>query len=188
MGLEDNRPKRNKQDRNNNWPVKAFFLAFGLAVVFSFFSETTLMGVSVWVAVALLCLIILIGILSDLLGVSVTIEDVTAYSAMASKKIRGAKEAIRLIKNADRVSNICNDIIGDICSIISGAMGVAIIARLFSAATERRQMIMNILLSALISGIMVFGKAIGKRIALEKSHEIVFFAAKFLSLFNGKER
>ena len=94
------------------------------------------------------------------------------------------KEAIRLIRNADRLCNICNDIIGDICSIVAGAMGVAIIARLFSTAGEDRVFFYNVLLSSLISGLTVFGKAIGKKLALGRSHEIVFQTAKIVSWFH----
>lgn len=178
------RQKTQKKDRHDSWPVTAFFIAFGLAIVLSFFSETTLVGLPLAVAVIVLLLIVFIGIVADTLGTALAIEDVTAYSAMASKKIRGAKEAIRLIRNADRLCNICNDIIGDICSIVAGAMGVAIIARIFTAAGENGLFVYNVLLSSLISGLTVFGKAIGKKMALERSHEIVFRTAKIVSWFH----
>ena len=178
------RQKHQKKDKHDRWPVTAFFIAFGLAIVLSFFSETTLAGLPLVAAVIMLLLIIFIGIVADTLGTALAIEDVTAYTAMASKKIRGAREAIRLIRNADRLCNICNDIIGDICSIVAGAMGVAIIARLFSAAAEDSVFLYNVFLSSLISGLTVFGKAIGKKLALERSHDIVFLTAKIVSWFH----
>lgn len=176
--------KPQKKDKHDRWPVTAFFIAFGLAIVLSLFSETTLVGLPLAIAVIVLLLIVFIGIVADTLGTALAIEDVTAYTAMASKKIRGAKEAIRLIRNADRLCNICNDIIGDICSIVAGAMGVAIIARLFSTAGEDRVFFYNVLLSSLISGLTVFGKAIGKKLALGRSHEIVFQTAIIVSWFH----
>ena len=45
------------------------------------------------------------------------------YHAMSSKKIKGAKKAVSFKKNADKVSSFCNDVIGDICGIISGSAG-----------------------------------------------------------------
>lgn len=178
------RQKQQKKDKHERWPVTAFFIAFGLAIVLSFFSETTLVGLPLAVAVIVLLLIVFIGIVADMLGTAIAIENVTAYTAMASKKIRGAKEAIRLVRNADRIANVCNDIIGDICSIVAGAMGVAIVARLFSSAGENGMFFYHILLSSLISGLTVFGKAIGKKLALERSHDIVFRTARIISWFH----
>ena len=37
-------------------------------------------------------------------------------------KIKGSKEGVYLIKNANRISSICNDVIGDICGIVSGSV------------------------------------------------------------------
>ena len=173
-----------KIQKKDRWPVTAFFVTFGLALVFSAFSETTLIGVPVFVAVLILLFIIVIGIAADIIGVSVTCEDVTAYTAMASKKIRGAKQAIQLIQNADRVSNVCNDVIGDICGIVSGAMGIALVSRLVTENADSKQMIFNIVLSALISAVTVGGKAIGKKIALKHSHDIVFFVARVAAIFS----
>ena len=45
---------------------------------------------------------------------------------MASKKIKKAKSAIKLLRNADIVSNICGDVVGDMCGIVSGAAGAAV--------------------------------------------------------------
>ena len=89
----------------------------------SFLSETVLLGVPLYVAVFVLVFIIFIGILFDIIGVAVTIQDVTAYTAMASKRIRGAKHSIRLVQNSAMVANICNDVVGDICGIVSGSDG-----------------------------------------------------------------
>lgn len=182
--MDDRHMKKKKQHKRDTWPVTAFFLTFGLALLFSFFSETTLLGVSIPVAVAVLFFIVLVGILADIIGVSVTVEDVTAYTAMASKKIRGARRSIALVQNAGRVSNICNDVVGDICGIVSGAMGAAIVGRLVAGAGETETLVCNILISALIAAFTVGGKALGKRFALDHSHRIVFTTAKILSVFD----
>lgn len=163
-------------------------MTFGLALLFSLLSETAIVGIPVIAAVFVLLLIMLIGIVADIIGVAVTYENVTAYTSMASKKIPGAKQAIRLIQNAGRVSNICNDVIGDICGIVSGGMGIAIIAKLVTGSSDTAQIICNVVLSALISALTVGGKALGKRVALSHSHDIVFAVARFLAFFNGEKK
>lgn len=180
-------PKK-KQHKPYTWPIAAFFLTFGLALLFSLLSETTLLGVSMPVAIVVLFCIIFIGILADIIGVSVTVQDVTAFTAMASRKIRGARQAIRLVQNAERVSNVCNDVVGDICGIVSGAMGAAIIGRLVIGASDAETLFYNVFLSALIAAVTVGGKAVGKQIAMQYSKTIVFTAAKIMTLFRLEKK
>ena len=59
------RQKQQKKDKHERWPVTAFFIAFGLAIVLSFFSETTLVGLPLAAAVIVLLLIVFIGIVAD---------------------------------------------------------------------------------------------------------------------------
>lgn len=186
MGLTQDK-RNDKRKKQDFWPVKVFFLTFLLAMLFSFFSKTTLLGVSLPVAVLVLFFIIFIGILFDIIGIAVTYEEVTAYSAMASKKITGAREAIRLVQSAGTISNICNDVVGDICGIVSGAMGAAIAANLFT--TKNNEFWIGLLISALIAACTVGGKAAGKRVAIMHSHKVVLSLGKLAALFskNTKE-
>ena len=75
-------------------------------------------------------MIIIINIATDTIGTAVTAADIIPFNAMASRKIAGSKLAIKMIKNADKVSNIFNDVIGDMCGIISGAGAAFIITQL----------------------------------------------------------
>ena len=122
------------------------------------------------------------------MGIAVTYENVTAYTAMASKRIRGARQAIRLVQSADTVSNICNDVVGDICGIVSGAMGAAIAARLIMSATQFGDLLSSIGVSSLIAAITVGGKAIGKKIAVRHSHEVVFALGRMLAVVSPDEK
>lgn len=178
--------RNNKKKKRNTWPVKVFFLTFLLAMLMSFFSETTLLGVSLPVALLVLFFIILVGILFDVIGIAVTYEEVSAYTAMASKRIPGAREAIRLVQSAGKVSNICNDVVGDICGIISGAMGAAISARLLISGSN--ELLYGILVSSLIASCTVGGKAVGKIFAIRYSHQVVFMIGKLFSVFSFKNR
>ena len=83
-------------------------------------------------ALLILALFIGLGILFDIIGVAVTAADPRPFHSMAAHKEKGAKEALKLLRNADRVSSVCNDVVGDICGIVSGATGAVIVARLQS--------------------------------------------------------
>jgi len=176
-----------KQKKKNLWPVKVFLLTFVLAILFSLMSETTLLGVSLPVALLVLGFIIFLGILFDIIGIAVTCQDTTAYTAMASKRIRGAKQAIKLVQSAGMVSNICNDVVGDICSIVSGAMGAAISARLILKATLINELVAGIIISSFIAAFTVGGKAAGKKIAIHKSQQIVFTLGQIFAFFSKRE-
>lgn len=184
---QGNKPKK-KKSKVNTWPLKAFFITFITAMILSFFSETTLLGVSLPVAIGVLVLIIAVGIIFDIVGIAVTLQDVTAYTAMASKKIRGAKQAIKLVQKASLVSNICNDVVGDICGIISGAMGAAIAIRLIASSAYLSDLWVNIIISSLIAGITVSGKACGKSVSAKYSRQIVFFIGRLGAAFSFKSQ
>ena len=49
---------------------------------------------------------------------------------MAAHKEPGAKEALVLLRNAGRVSSVCNDVVGDICGIVSGSTAAVIVVEL----------------------------------------------------------
>ena len=73
------------------------------------------------VAFIVLIGIVLIGIVFDSEIARVTVTDEKPFHSMAASKVKGAKSSLMLIRNASRVSNVCNDVVGDICGIISGA-------------------------------------------------------------------
>ena len=175
-----------KKKKKNRWPIKAFFLTLAITIVVSLFSETTLMGVPIFAAVLVLVGIVLVGIIFDIVGVAVTNEQPTAYNAMASKKIRGAKQARNLVKNASTISSVLNDVVGDVCGIVSGAMGAAIVIKIVAAQPTIDELILSVLVSSLVAAFTVGGKAFGKTIAIEHSHEIVFMAGKILSVFSKR--
>ena len=85
---------------------------------------------------------------------------------MAADKVTGGKEAVRLIRNADIVSNFCNDVVGDISGIISGAAGATIIIKIMTYTNGENEMLFSILLTGLISTLTIGGKAIGKSMAI----------------------
>ncbi|MBN2072897.1 MAG: hypothetical protein JW770_03010, partial [Actinobacteria bacterium] len=96
-----------------NWIIVIILWSFFLTITVSFISETLIIKTNIIITLIILAIIISTGVLFDIIGVAVTACTVVPLNSMAAKKIRGAAEAIRLLKNADRVSNFCNDVIGD---------------------------------------------------------------------------
>ena len=110
----------------------------------------------------ILVLFIVLGIVFDIIGVAVTAADPKPFHSMAAHREKGgAKEALSLLRNADRVSSVCNDVVGDICGIVSGATGAVIVARLQSGLNFQSVWI-SVGVTALVSGLTIGGKAIGK--------------------------
>ena len=125
----------------------------------------------------------MLGIIFDIIGVSATCADIEVFHAMASKKIRGGKVGVKLIKNASKVASICCDVIGDICGIISGSAGVTIVA-LIIKLSNINPIIISLIVTAMISSLTIGGKALGKNVAINKSNEVITIVAKILSIFS----
>ena len=102
---------------------------------------------------------------------------------MAAHRVRGAREAVWMVRNAEKVSSICNDVVGDICGIVSGATGAVIVARL-QKGLNLESVLISVGVTALISGATIGGKALGKPFAMNQSKRVVHLAGRFLHLFH----
>lgn len=169
-------------NKNCSWIIKIIILSFLISVFFSFISEITIPKLNIFIS-SIICLIfILIGIIFDMIGVSVTASNEAVFNSMAAKKIRGAKLAVKFKKNADKVSSFCNDVVGDICGIISGSAGAVIALRL-SLMLNINSLIIVLLVTGFISALTIGGKAIVKGMAIKKSDKILYRFALVLSIF-----
>jgi len=171
---------KNKQKTNYNWIIKITIIAFIISIIFSSLSEVFIKNVNIYLAILILTIFIAIGILFDMIGVAVTSADEQPFHSMSSRKVKGAKQAVFLKKNADKVSSFCNDVIGDICGIISGSVGVTISV---SLSEYIPLFISTLLITAIIAALTIGGKAIFKSIAINKSNEILYNFAKVISIF-----
>jgi len=179
--------KKPAKEKNSpvKWSVTILFGSFFLSMIFNALSETVLLNVGNFTAFFVLGVFVLIGITFDVFGVATTTASEKPFNSMSAKRVAAAKEALWLVKNAEKVSSICNDVIGDICGIMSGATAAIIIASLpFKGTTG---FIISIVITALVAGITVGGKAFAKGFAITKSNEIVFFMAKFVRLFKREK-
>jgi Mg2+/Co2+ transporter CorB len=154
-------------------------IAFFLAIAIGLGSQSLLESISTTaIAFSLLIIIILIGIAFDIVGTAVTAASETPFHAKAACKVSGAKHAILLIKNADKVANFCNDVVGDVSASLSGAIGATIISNLIINYTENAMVLGSTIMTGFIAAITVGGKALGKNMAITQSNEIIFQVGK----------
>ncbi|PWM45512.1 MAG: hypothetical protein DBX47_04295 [Clostridiales bacterium] len=181
--LNNKTEKKQKQKTFNiKWAIRAFILSFIVAALMSVVSEGVSSGnVNIWLAVMVLCIFIFIGLVFDVLGVSVAAANCTPFNSMATKKVKGAKTALWLTTRADTVSSFCNDVIGDVANVLSGTMS-AVIAAEISYILNSNTFITMILVTSIISAITVSIKALGKNFAIKRNNDIVFFFAKIICL------
>ena len=92
--------------KKNNWIYKVFFMTFILSIIFNSISNLIAFNSNLIITFILLILIISIGIMFDMVGTSVLTSKESTFHAMSSKKIKGAKEAKKLLKNNVQISNL----------------------------------------------------------------------------------
>ncbi len=171
---------KSKQKIDFSWIARITILAFFISIAFSSLSESVIKNVNIYVAIIILLAFIAFGILFDMIGVAVTGASEEPFHSMSSRKVKGAKQAVYLKKNADKVSSFCNDVIGDICGIISGSVGVTISLFL---SQYINLFLSSLLVTAFIAALTIGGKAIFKSVAINQSNEILYGFAKFISIF-----
>ena len=174
-----------KQDKQK-WVLTVVCLSFGLSVVMSFVTSMFVESAGLLVALLSLIVLVMIGIITDIIGTAVTSADEQPFIAMASKRITGAKQALRLIRRAERVSSLLNDVVGDIVGIISGSAGSVIAVYLVSLGLKSA--VASMLITAFTSAFMIGGKAYGKGLAIENSSRIVLFVGRVAALFEAKKK
>ena len=170
-----------KEKWKYTWAVQALFITFILSLLFSFISTNAINHLDLLPAALILLLVILIGIITDIIGVAVTVGEEEDFHAKASKKIEGAKSSIKLIRNSAKVANICCDVIGDICGVLSGAISAMLAVRIVNMFNINIDM--NFLIGAVVAAVTVASKAAGKVIAQEHSTDIVHIVGKLLNKF-----
>lgn len=174
--------KEKKKNTDYKWIIKITLIAFFISFVFSGISETALPNVPLIVGIILVFVFIILGVIFDMIGVAVTSSDEKQFHSMSARKVRGAKTAVLFKKNAEKVSSFCNDVIGDICGIISGSAGV-MIATSIAIRLNLPLFWTSLTVTALIASLTIGGKALGKGIAIAKGNQILFMFAKTISIF-----
>ncbi|MEG1892787.1 MAG: hypothetical protein RR189_02705 [Bacilli bacterium] len=168
--------------KDTKWIIEITLVAFIITFLLSIASELTIPNVNIIVSIIIVFVFVLLGIIFDMIGISVTVADPKVFNSMASKKMKAAKVSLKLMKNANKVSSFCNDVIGDICGILSGS-ATAMIALNLIDNYPKYPLLITILITSIVASFTIGGKALGKSFAINKSNNIVFKVSKILSKF-----
>ena len=174
--------RKNKNKVNYKWIMTILLLSFVISIVFSFASQIALPNVNLFWGIIITFIFILLGVLFDMIGVAVTASDEAVFHSMAANKVRGAKIAVRLKKNADKVSSFCQDVIGDVCGVVSGSAGTVIALKIIDSMNAN-SLVVALIVTGIISALTIGGKAFEKAFAINKSNEILYKFSVLVSYF-----
>lgn len=177
-------PVSSTRSDNIIWVLLITVVSFLISAILTVASSNVLKEAEIFTSFLVIIMIIIVNIVFDAIGTAVTAADETPFHAMASRKLYGARQSIRLIRNADKVSNLCNDVIGDICGIISGAAGAYIIFRIIGSREEIT--LTELAITGLITAFTVGGKALSKILAIRNCNFIVYKVSVIIQFVSGK--
>lgn len=180
------KPKRKQPQKtrliNWKWVLTITALSFFISVSMSYLSNEALAQVNNIIAFIILLMFIALGILFDIIGMAATSATEKEFHSMASRRVSGAREAVWLSRNAEKVSSICNDVVGDIAGIISGATGAVIVSNITKGLPPLGILVVSMTVTGLIAALTIGGKAIGKGLGIRFSVRIVHTAGRVLAL------
>lgn len=165
-------------------------ITFVLAAIFSVISSSILANVTWVIGLIIVLIIVFLGILFDMLGVASTAANIVPLNAMAAQKVYGAKEAVVIVKNADKFSSFANDVIGDISGIISGTAIAVVVLNLSTilggGVGSPTEIFLSVFFTSVIAALTVGGKALGKFLAINSNVKIIMFTGKVIAVVEGK--
>ncbi|RDY66944.1 hypothetical protein DXT76_20005 [Halobacillus trueperi] len=176
--------------RSLGWSTKITVFTVLLASIFSSISTFVLANSSILLGITIVLFFITFGIVSDTIGLSAAAAKESPFHSMASKRINGAKESVQICKNAEVFSSFFNDVVGDICGIVSGSASAAVVLQISLMASQSEDSlyysITAILFTSVVAGLTVGGKALCKEIAIRGSTKVIFFMGKTIYLLENK--
>lgn len=178
--MKENKSLNRKKSKKDRWLITIALWTIFLSGGFSLFSDSLLRKVNVITAFIILIVVIIIGIIFDGIGVAISTVSIVPFNAMASKKVKGAKIAINLIKNANKVASFCNDVVGDICGIVSGSIGILIAQKLNLKFPQINPSYITVFIGIIIGTLTIVGKAMGKTKAMEENVEITHIVSRII--------
>ena len=180
MSKSDPDASRKERNKTIRWVVTIFLITILVSGAITLISDEIMAHSSMIIAFVILLVIVLIGIVFDVIGVAVTSADEKPFHSMAARKVPGSMEAIRLLRNAERVSSICNDVVGDICGVVSGSASATIAVQVLSSFEFEWPRIVSLVMTALVAGLTVGGKAIGKTFAINSCTQIISVVGRLI--------
>ena len=186
MAKPDSEAAKKERRRTRKWVLQIFIVTLFVSGTISFLSEEIMGNSNILVAFLILLIIVIVGIVFDIIGVAVTSADEKPFHSMAARKVPGAHEAIKLLRNAERVSSICNDVIGDICGVVSGSASAMIAAEVLATISGFSwPKLITLTMSATVAALTVGGKAIGKTFAINSSTPIIHCVGRVIHFFHN---
>lgn len=164
------------------WLLTVLLISFVLSIVMSITSEGLIPKVNVVIGIIIILLFIFIAVIFDMIGVAITAQEETPFHSMASKKIKGSTHSVKLLKNADKIASICNDVVGDVAGVVSGSAGVLVASTISDYFSINKSLVV-LVTTAVIASLTITGKAYGKSIAIKNSKEITKQVGKVLHKF-----
>ena len=164
--------------------IFTFAVAFGIGLAAEMFFHAD----SIIVCCVIIFFLMALAFSGDIVAVAVAYAELPPFNAMASRKMKGAKMCIKLIKNSDKVSSILSDVLGDVCGIISGVVGASLALVITTGAgfTAFEQILVLVTVTATIAAVTVSVKSLAKKIAIKNCTKIVFAVGGFLSIFSKR--
>ncbi|MGM9629226.1 hypothetical protein [Butyricicoccus sp.] len=192
MDSDSGKPKKKTKNKQNGgvnvrWIVTISVVSFLMSVTMSYLSQRALENVGNIVAFVILLAFIGFGIIFDIIGVASTASSEKRFHSMAARKVPGAKQAIWIVRNAEKVGSFCNDVVGDISGIISGATSAVIITHLTNNAADLRSVLLSLAITGCVASLTIGGKAVGKTLGISRSEDIVFLVGRLLAFFSWKK-
>lgn len=180
--------KKSKKKKKNNykWVIIVTVVAFTLSILFSYIADIIMKNVTIIFSIIILFVFILLGVLFDVIGVAVTAADEKPFHSMSTRKMKVGIVAVKLKKNAEKVSSMCNDVIGDVCGILSGSAGAMIAANLSSKITTFVPI--TLIITGIVAALTIGGKAFCKGVAISKSNIILYRVSSFIGIFYGNNK
>lgn len=186
--MQSDKPKKKSQPPqksrliNVKWVATIMPVSFVLSVVMSYISNEALNSAGTILSFVVLFFFVALGIVFDMIGIAAASATEKEFHSMAAHRVRGAKEAVWMTRNAEKVSSICNDVVGDICGIISGATGALIVANITSGMSGVGVVLISLLVTGLVSAMTIGGKAAGKGVAMAFSSRVLSICGRILSV------
>lgn len=171
------------------WAVIITLWTFFISVILTLVSNVIMPKANISTAIVILMLFVSAGVFSDMIGLAIATANESPFHSMAAHRVGGARNAIFLIRNAEKVSNFFNDVVGDIAGIISGSTTAIIVLRI-TQVYGYDSIIVSLIFTGFVAAITVGGKAIGKGFALKNSNKVTYEVALAFYYFDkirGKE-
>lgn len=189
--IRKSRRRRNNQRKNASGlrnGLSIGLLGLGIAVLVGGPLGNALQTVGLGLAALMVLASIAVAILADILAIAATAGSEEPFNAMASNKVPGAKEALLIVRNAEKVNSIFSDVIGDICGTISGVASTPIILSIHSMYPHLPISVITMGVLGLVAFLTIGGKAAEKGFAVKASTSVLLFVGKILHHFTRFQR